>query len=123
MKVLSFLFIIVLSFSAQASTYKYKCFSYGDSEKVTMDLSIDSQTATADILEMLWDQDIGGPLDENYKPRGNVKYLRYGHSLIVAPELVTGGKELRDGDLGGFARVEGEAEGGYYQYKFICKSK
>lgn len=114
--------------SSYADTkYEYKCFSYywngDDHEKGTMLLEVTSKKATADILEVQWDENLGGDRDPDYNSRGAVKFVKFGYNLIVEKALLSGGKELRDGSLGGFARVEGEAEGGFYQYKFICKAK
>lgn len=121
-------FVLVLSFvsaPAMAKTYKYRCYSYdwnGDStERGEMSLTVSKTKATADIKSVSWDQGLGGPLDRSYKSRGPVRYLKFGDELILEEVLVDGGKTLREGDLGGFARVEGEAEGGFYQYKFICR--
>lgn len=111
--------------SVSAQDYDYKCFSYywnGDNrEKGTMTLSLNSRTATADIIEESWDKNLGGTLNEKYKSKGKIKFIKYGTNLIVEEALVSGGRALRDGSLGGFGRVEGQAEGGFYQYKFICK--
>lgn len=62
-------------------------------------------------------------LNIKYRSRGPIKYLKYGkysNAVIVEESLVTGGRLLDDGRKGGFARIEGEAEGGFFQYKFIC---
>lgn len=118
-------FVLVASSSAEAASYNYKCFSYYwngyEGEKGTMKLSLNSKSARADILEESWDDDLGGSIDTKYRSRGSVKYVKFGANLIVEEALLEGGKELRDGSLGGFARVEGQAEGGFFQYKFICK--
>lgn len=117
-------FISLLSLSAAAANFNYNCFSYywngSDNDKGTMLLTLNSESATANILEESWD-DLGGLLNQKYKSRGAIKYVKFGNELIVEEALLSGGKVLRDGSLGGFVRVEGEAEGGFFQYKFICK--
>lgn len=110
-----------LPLTALAANFKYKCFSY-DGEKQIMVLALNAQKATADILGESWDEDnLGGRINPNYRPRGPASYVKYGYNLVVEKVLLTGGKQLRDGSIGGFARVEGEAEGGFYQYKFVCR--
>lgn len=118
---------LFVSFGAQARSYDYECFSFYwngyDGMSGIMDLSVNAKKATADIREVSWDDgDLGGNLDPSYRSRGEIPYLRFG-GLILEKSLTTGGRRLRDGRWGGFARVEGEAEGGFYQYKFICKLK
>ena len=117
---------MLVSTSAFARSYEYDCYSYYwngyEGEKGTMSLSVNARTAAADINEESWD-DLGGKIDSSYRSRGNVPYVKYGNELIVEKSLLTGGRRLRDGNWGGFARVEGEAEGGFFQYKFICKLK
>lgn len=112
--------------SAFATNMDYRCFSYfwnGDErEKGTLELSIAQSSAQANIVEEMWDDGIlGGKIDQKYRSRGPVKYVRFGRYLIVEESMLTGGKRLRDGSMGGFVRVEGEAEGGFYQYKFVCR--
>ncbi len=122
-------FLIALAASLISPTafasYEYKCFGYywnGDEhESGTMTLLVDEDHATGDVHAKNWNERFGGNRDENYKSRGSIKYLKFGHELILEEVLIGGGKILRDGTLGGFARAEGEAEGGFYQYKFICK--
>jgi|GEM_PF-4427232 len=117
--------VAVNSNSVFAESLEYKCFSYywngHDGDKGTMNLTVNAQEAHGDILEESWDEEIGGKLNPAYKSRGAVKYVKFGYNLILEKVLLSGGKELRDGEMGGFARVEGQAEGGFYQYKFICK--
>ncbi|MCM2323018.1 MAG: hypothetical protein NDJ90_07125 [Oligoflexia bacterium] len=124
------LVVALLSLSTASSAFAggidYRCFSYywnGDRhEKGTMDLSVAADSATANIVEELWDDGtLGGKIDSSYRPRGSVKYVKFGSNLIVEAALLSGGKKLRDGSLGGFVRVEGQAEGGFYQYKFVCR--
>ena len=117
---------ISLPTSAFAADFEYKCFSYywngKDNQKGTMDLVVGSNSAMANIVEESWDDDdIGGARDTKYKSRGRIEYVKFGSILIVEKVLLTGGKALDDGRLGGFVRVEGQAEGGFYQYKFVCK--
>jgi hypothetical protein len=114
--------------TAFSDNFRYDCFSYywngyeGESSR-KMSLTVTNKTqATADILEETWDKNLGGNLDVNYRSRGKIKYLKFGYELLLEDALLVGGKKLRDGTLGGFARVEGTAEGGFYQYKFICKA-
>ncbi len=85
-----------------------------------MNLTISGTKASADILEESWDH-LDGPLNPKYKSKGSIPFIKFGDSLIVESTLANGGRELRDGQFGGIARVEGQAEGGFYQYKFICK--
>lgn len=124
-KILLAVATLLLSTSAFAQRYEYKCFSYYwngyDGLKGTMSLIVDGNTASADIDEEAWDQNLGGLLNPRYKSKGSIKFLKFGSQLILEEALVSGGKTLKDGKLGGIARVEGEAEGGFYQYKFICK--
>jgi hypothetical protein len=116
----------LISFGAHARPYDYECFSFYwngyEGEKGTMDLTVNARKATADIHEVTWDEDLGGNLDTSYQSRGDIPYVRFGE-IIAEKSLLTGGRRLRDGNWGGFARVEGQAEGGFYQYKFICKLK
>jgi len=86
-----------------------------------MSLSVSPTKAKADIHEQSW-EDIDSPRDLDYRSRGQMAYARFGE-LIVEETMLTGGKVMRDGGMGGFARVEGEAEGGFFQYKFVCKAK
>lgn len=113
------------SMSAFAKTHTYKCYSYywnGDEQSHgTMTLEVNNKTAKADIAEESWDDNLGGNLNSTYRSRGAIKYVKFGSELIVQESLLTGGTKLDDQSYGGFARVEGEAEGGFYQYKFICK--
>lgn len=108
-----------------ANTYEYKCFSYYwngyKGAKGTMSLTVGGDTASADIAEESWDKNLGGNFNPNYKSKGSIKFVKFGSELILEESLVNGGKTLRDGTLGGIARVEGQAEGGFFQYKFICK--
>lgn len=117
--------LISLNIFAHETTYNYKCFSYywngDDQQKGTMNLSVSEQSASANIVEELWDENLGGALNPNYRSRGSIEYAKFGQELIVEKVLIKGGKKLRDGSMGGFARVEGVAEGGFYQYKFVCK--
>ncbi len=114
---------------AAANEYEYSCFSFywnGDSSQHgTMSLTLTPKKASADIVEEQWDDEegLGGNIDPNYRSRGNLEVVRYGTNLIVEKSMLTGGRSLRDGSLGGIVRVEGQAEGGFYQYKFICKQK
>lgn len=115
---------LLIGTSAFANTYEYKCYSFywnGENQEGTMSLVVDGDTAKADIDEESWDKDLGGKLNPKYKSRGSLKFLKFGYELLLESALVKGGKTLRDGSLGGIARVEGEAEGGFFQYKFICK--
>lgn len=115
----SFLVAATLLFvtSAMADLYEYKCYSFRGS----MTLIVDGDQAFADINGETWDKDIGGKQNLKYKSKGIIKFLKFGTNLLLEESLVDGGLELRDGTLGGIARVEGEAEGGFYQYKYICK--
>ncbi len=117
----------IVSTSAFARSYDYDCYSYyynGDtSSSGTMTLSVNPRTAKADIVEEEWDNNLGGKLNTNYQSRGNIPFVKFGNELIVEKSLLTGGRRLKDGNWGGFARVEGQAEGGFFQYKFICKLK
>lgn len=115
---------LLIGTTAFANTYEYKCYSFywnGDNEKGTMSLIVDSDSAKADIDSESWDENLGGKLNPKYKSKGSLKFFKFGDNLLLEGALVNGGKTLRDGSLGGIARVEGEAEGGFYQYKFICK--
>jgi hypothetical protein len=117
---------VLVSFGAQARSFDYGCYSFfanGSNDQQTMDLSVNARKATADIHEASWDNNLGGNLDSSYHSRGNVPFVKFGNELIVEKALLTGGKRLRDGSWGGVARVEGQAEGGFFQYKFICKLK
>jgi hypothetical protein len=124
-------FIIILAIAITvtgsdvfAAVYDYECYSYywnGRNEKGTMSLRVSKTIASADIHQKSWDKDLGGKINKNYKSKGSIKFLKYGYNLILEEALVEGGKALKDGSLGGIARVEGEAEGGFFQYKFICK--
>jgi hypothetical protein len=106
--------------------YNYSCWSFywngDDQQRGTMTLTVSGNSAKADIIEENWDN-LGGNIDRKYRPRGKMKFLKFGHNLILEESLVSGGHKLRDGSLGGIARVEGEGEGGFYQYKFICKRR
>jgi hypothetical protein len=123
-----FIFALVVTFNFPffvfAANYNYKCFSYFwngyEHESGTMDLTVNTKSATANSPEGGWGE-MGGKRNTKYKPRGAVEYVKFGNSLIVEKVLLTGGKELKDGSMGGIARFEGQAEGGFYQYKFICK--
>ena len=116
---------LLIGTSAFANSYEYKCYSFYwngyDHEKGTMSLTVDGNTATADINEEYWDENLGGKLNPKYKSKGPLKFLKFGSELLLEEALIDGGKTLRDGSLGGIARVEGQAEGGFFQYKLICK--
>lgn len=116
---------VLMGTSAFAETYKYNCFSFywngHQNEKGTMSLVVNGDTAKASIPGEEWAKSLGGKININYRSKGEIKFLNYGYGLILEEPLVTGGKRLRDQTLGGIARVEGRAEGGFYQYKFICK--
>jgi hypothetical protein len=114
----------LVSIPAHAAGFNYKCYSYfmnGHDEKATMDLKVGKTVARAVIHENGMDEPVGGKIDPRYKSKGKVKYLRFGGGLIVQEALANGGERLKDGSLGGFVRFEGEAEGGFFQYKFVCK--
>lgn len=118
---------LLMSTAAQASSYEYDCFSFywngSESEKGTMDLSVNARKASADIHYETWDNNLGGLLNQSYRSRSERTFVKFGNELIVEKSLLTGGRRLRDGNWGGIARLEGQAEGGFYQYKFICKLK
>lgn len=117
---------LFISFGAQARSFNYECKSFfwnGHNDSGTMELSVNARKASADIREESWDESLGGNINPNYRSRGETPYVKFGDSLIVEKALLTGGKRLRDGSWGGVARVEGQAEGGFYQYKFICTLK
>lgn len=118
---------LLVSSSAFARSYDYDCFSFYwngyEGESGTMSLSVNARSATADIHEESWDENLGGKLDSSYRSRGDTPFVKFGGELIVEKSLLTGGRRLRDGNWGGIGRVEGQAEGGFYQYKFICKLK
>ncbi|RYF40118.1 MAG: hypothetical protein EOO38_22345 [Cytophagaceae bacterium] len=69
----------VAPLSAIAQNHDYKCFSYswngGQNEKGTMLLSVNAESATADILEELWDTNLGGPINKTYKSRSKLKHM------------------------------------------------
>ena len=116
----------IQSFSSPARTWTYKCYSYywnGYNEKGTLLLSVSHQSATAKIEQdkEIWHNGIGGLRNLNYRSRGSIEMYKYGNNLIVEKSLTVGGRQLNDGTMGGFVRWEGQAEGGFYQYKFICK--
>ncbi len=122
MKLIALLVLLaVCSTPAHAQTFKFKCFRLGG-ERGLMNLVVNSRSAKADIVGESWDDGfLGGAINPNYRPRGSASYVKYGTNLILEKALVAGGVELRDGSIGGFARAEGEAEGGFFQYKYICK--
>ena len=120
------LLIFSLPLAAGATEFNYSCYCYHWNgyyyEKGTMDLTLNSNFAKANIIEVSWDDDsLGGSIDTKYRSRGSVKYVKFGKNLIVEESMLTGGKKLKDGNMGGFVRVEGRAEGGFYQYKFVCR--
>jgi hypothetical protein len=134
MKMILSMIISVLMFAASGFSapeeYEYSCFSFywnGDSNgRGTMSLTLTPKKASADIVEEQWDDEmgLGGDIDTKYRSRGNLEFVKYGDSLIVKKSMLTGGRSLRGGSSGasgGIVRVEGEAEGGFFQYKFICK--
>lgn len=129
MKKLIVISCLFFSTLAQAETYNYKCFSYywnGDThEKGTLDLTVNLKKANATLIgeNGQIDDKAGGSRNIKYKSKGSIKYAKFGYSLIVEEALLTGGRILKDGSFGGFARFEGEAEGGFFQYKFVCKSR
>lgn len=118
---------LFVSFGAHARSYDYECSSfYWNGEEGTqgfMDLSVNPRKAKADIRDESWDNSLGGSLNESYRSRGDRPYVKFGNELIVEKSLLTGGRRMRDGSWGGIARVEGQAEGGFYQYKFTCALK
>lgn len=111
---------LFVSFGAYARSYDYECQSNNDQ---VMDLSVNPRKATADIREESWDRNLGGNINESYRPRGDRPYVKFGNELIVEKSLLTGGRRMRDGNWGGIARVEGQAEGGFFQFKFNCTLK
>lgn len=117
------IFALIVSSSAYAhfETFHYTCFSYDNDESYVMTLAADLAEAKASIEGQQWAEDLGGVRDQNYRSRGSIPYAKFGRELILERVLLDGGKPLNDGQMGGFARVEGEAEGGFYQYKFVCK--
>lgn len=115
--------LTLASAGAFAQTQSYTCYSYesnNGNEKFEMSLTIDGDQATADILGEMWDS-IGGARSPKYKSKSAIKFVKFGYDLVVEEALLSGGRELKDGSFGGFARTEGEVEGGFYQIKFICK--
>lgn len=117
------LFISQLGF---AKTHNYQCFSYYwngyDHEKGTMQLSVSLEKAEGKVQQQDdgFTDEVGGPRNLRYRSRGSMEMYKYGN-LIVEKTLTAGGRPLRDGSYGGLARWEGQAEGGFFQYKFICK--
>ncbi len=104
----------------------YKCYSYQVNGQKNTDeimlISVSESFSQGNILNESWDDHfIGGELNANYKSKGPIKYKKYGQNLVIEESLLNGGRQLNDGIFGGFARAEGEAEGGFFQYKFICK--
>ena len=116
---------LLITTSVFAREYSYQCFSYYwngyENIKGTMNVEVNDKVAKADILEVTWDEKLGGILNPTYISLGAIKFVKFGHSLLLEEVLISGGKQLYDGSIGGIARVEGQAEGGLYQYKFICK--
>lgn len=114
--------VTLVGVEASAQTQNYTCYSYeseNNDQKYEMSLTIDGDQAKADIKGEMWD-DIGGTLSTKYKSKGAIKFVKFGYDLVVEEALLSGGRELNNGSLGGFARAEGEVEGGFYQIKFIC---
>ncbi len=108
------------------TVYKYDCISYlvngSKNSTAKMILNVEQDYASADILNELWDNNfIGGQLNNSYRSKSKNMNLKYGRNLIIEDSLVSGGRQLENGDFGGFAKIEGEVEGGFFQYKFICK--
>ncbi len=123
-KILFLGFVCFGSINTYAAGFSYKCYSYywnGNNDKGTMSLVINGNLAKADILEVQWDNNLGGILNVNYKPQGSMQFIKYGTNLIVEKALVLGGRKLDNVNFGGIARIEGIAEGGFYQYKFLCR--
>jgi hypothetical protein len=121
-----FLVLALLSFGAEARSFNYECHSFywnGYEDSGTMELSVNARKATADIREESWDENLGGKFNPNYRSRSERPYVKFGDDLIVEKSLLSGGRRLKDGNWGGIARVEGEAEGGFFQYKFLCTLK
>ncbi len=118
---------LLVSFGAQASSFKYDCFSYywndQEDESHKMELVVYKKSAKGTFHAQNLSLQVGGALNENYRSRGDITYVKYGTELVTEKSLMTGGRRLRDGNWGGFVRVEGRAEGEFYQYKFICKLK
>jgi len=118
-----------ISAHAEAKVFNYKCFSYfwnGETgEKGTLDLAVSPHAAQATLKNQDGEaiDKSNGPRNTNYRSRGSVRYAKFGYRIIAEESLITGGRRLDNGQLGGLARYEGEAEGGFFQYKFICKSK
>lgn len=118
---------LLVSFGAEARSFKYDCQSFYwngyQGESGTMELAVNARKATADIREESWDENLGGNINLNYQSRGDKPFVKFGNNLIVEKSLLTGGRRMRDGNWGGIARVEGKAEGGFFQYKFNCTLK
>lgn len=116
--------LFVTTAVAEARSYKYDCYSYywngSRTEKGTMSLSVNARLAHGRILNLDWAQDLGGRIEPDYRSEGDIPFVKY-DTLIIEKSLQTGGRRLRDGHWGGFARVEGQNLGSFYQYKFICK--
>ncbi len=95
---ISFLFVVLMqlasTISAQAENYSYSCFSYywngHDGQRGTMQLSVNPESAQADILEESWDKGLGGMINANYRSRGPVKYVKFGSELILEEVLLIG---------------------------------
>ena len=119
------IFAFLITTAVFAKGYSYQCFSYYwngyENIKGTMNVEINGKVAKADILEVSWDDNLGGTLNPTYISLGAIKFVKFGYGLLLEEVLISGGKQLYDGSIGGIARVEGQAEGGFYQYKFICK--
>ncbi len=75
--------------------------------------------------------------DKTYKPKGSVQYQRYRYDVQwknestgkmytvgegewkLEPEMLTGGKKMKSGDLGGFA-IHGARVDWYGSAKYVC---
>ena len=117
---------ILFSTFAFARNYSYECTSYywngyEIDAPATMVLEVNGDRAFANIMDVSWDDNLGGKLDAQYISYGVIKLIKFGETLLVEGSLLSGGKKLKDGGLGGIARVEGLWNGHLYQYKFICK--
>jgi len=118
------LIAILFSASVFAKDYSYECSSYYwngfDGENATMILKVSGDTAYANIMEVSWDDNLGGQLDAQYISYGVVKFVKFGADLYLDGSLLNGGRKLKDGSMGGIAKVEGLWKGHMYQYKFVC---
>lgn len=128
-----FLMFSLTNAMAAGQTYTYLCHAVqgSDDESIKISLKISDSHLS---YQYLGDSTSGFPeqpceATQRHLTRDGKKFA-YGVSgceadarITVSKEMVEGGLKLRDGKLGGFARIDNYDDGGYFKTNLVCFKK